>query len=264
VSIMSVMPALTVYGQETSGELTPTVKWYIENGTLHISGTDTVPTTMMGKKSPWSQAVSQFSAVSIDDGITAVGMNLFIGYKNITSLTVAGSVREIGGSAFNKCKNLTTVELKGAIPPDINMVVFYGTKLAQKKLIVPAGTKATYEADPLWSQFGTIEESSQPADNAATAQENSTATLTEPCAIHLTRTTNFVGGGVSLQVFLNGEEQEKLKNGSTIDLQTDRVKNELLIQQGKNPVVIKRFDATSGGDIKIEFSFFFGALKIVE
>jgi hypothetical protein len=216
---------------------------------------------MLGKRSAWYNARSLFHSVVIEDGITDVGKLVFNGYKNLTSLTVAGSVKDLMPNAFSGCKKLSIVEVKGSTPPDLSVGTFYGIKLKKAKLVVPAGTKATYEADPLWNRFGTIEESDQPAAVQSAAPVE---TLTEPCTIHLRRTSNFVGGGVSLRVFLNGVEQEKLANAQTIAIQTDRVRNELYIQQGKkNPVTIRRFDATAGGDISIEFSYFSGYMQIV-
>ena len=260
VMIMAVWPSTAVYGQNTSGFLNADISWRIENGTLYISGKGVVPTTMLGAKSDWYNSRSLFHSVVIEDGITFVGQNVFVGYKNLTSLKVAGSVTELSLSAFNSCKKLSLVEVKGATPPDIALATFYGVKLNKAKLIVPAGTKANYQADPLWNQFGTIEESAQPPDQIPSPVKS----LAQPCTIHLRRTSNFFGGGVSVRVFLNGEEQPKLSNASTVTMQTDRDKNMLYIQQGKkNPVAARRFDATEGGEIKIEFSYFNGYMKII-
>jgi len=87
--------------------------------------------------------------------------------------------------------------------------------------------------------------------------------LETPCTVHLTRTKNFVGSAQKVKVFLNGLEMDPLGNGQTIEMETDRVENMLFIQQGKNPVAVRRFNATSGGDINIEFSYFFGILKVI-
>jgi len=265
VSIVAIMPASGLYGQDTQkkigGELTPDIAWHIANDTLYISGQGVVPTTMFGAKSAWFDYRSQFHTVVIMAGITGLGKNVFTGYKDITSLIVAGSVKELGVNSFNSCKKLSVVEAKGAIPPDINATTFYGVKLKTAKLIVPAGTKSIYEADALWNKFSMMEESAQPAEVQPVPNE----TLSEPCNIHLTRTSNFIGGGVSLRVFLNGVEQSKLGNASTIDMQTDKANNMLYIQQGKDrAVAIRRFVATAGGDIRIEFSFFNGYMKILE
>jgi len=265
VSCVAIMPTLSLYGQEVStmigGELTPDISWHIDNGTLHIRGKGVVPSTMFGARSAWNDHRKLFHSVVIEDGITAVGKNVFVGYKNITSLTIAGSVKEIDISAFNSCPNLSVVEAKGATPPDIALATFYKLKFKKARLIVPAGTKATYEDDALWNRFSKIEESAQPAF----AQPAPAKTLAQPCTINLRRPSNFIGGGVSIRVFLNGVEQEKLKNASTVVMTTDLDKNVLYLQQGKKtPVAARRFDATAGGEIRIEYSHINGAMKILD
>ena len=265
ILMVSVMPISGIYGQSTpeaaQGDLTPDIRWRIENNTLYISGKGVVPTTMFGAKSAWFKHKTEFTSVIIEEGITGIGQGVFVGYKNITSLTVAGSVKDIATNAFNTCKNLTEVKLKGATPPDISMTVFYKLKLANVKLTIPAGTKAAYEADPLWNKFGTIIESNQPAETRPAPVE----TLSEPCNIHLTRTTNFLGGGANLKVFLNDIEQKEIANGKTNVMQTDRNSNMLYIKYGKKIVyAIRRFDAIAGGDVHIEFSIFNAYMKIIE
>jgi len=264
IFIVAVVRMPDLYGQESAenigGELTPDITWRIENNILYLSGNGVVPTTMYGAKSAWFNYKSQFHSVVIEDGITGVGQNIFIGYKNLRSLTIAGTVKDIPTNAFNTCTSLSLIELRGAIPPDINITTFYKLKFNNVKLIVPSGTKATYKDDPFWGQFINVEESTfQVAANPATPE-----LLEAPCTIRLTRTTNFVGGGVKLNVFLNGSEMEKLGNGQTIEMRTDRAKNMLFIKQGKRPVTVRRFDATAGSNVNIEFSYFLGNMKIIE
>jgi hypothetical protein len=94
------MPALKAYGQETGGEMSSEVRWYIEGETLYLSGKGVVPTTMFGQQSPWHPYRSQFNAVVIEEGITRVGKYVFNRYKNITSLTIAGSVESLDANCF--------------------------------------------------------------------------------------------------------------------------------------------------------------------
>jgi len=256
------MPDL--YAQESTnnigGKLTPDITWRIENDILYLSGNGVVPTTKLGAKSAWFNYKSQFQSIVIEDGITGIGQNIFMSYKNIRSLTIAGTVKDISTNAFNTCTNLSLIELRGAIPPNINIATFYKLKFNNVKLIVPSGTKQTYKDDPIWSQFINIEESTYQAPANPTTPE----LLETPCTIHLTRTKNFVGSARKVNVLLNGSEMEKLGNGQTIEMSTDRVKNMLLIQQDKNPVTVFRFDATAGSNINIEFSYFYGKMEIIE
>jgi len=242
-TIMAVMPLSGLFGQETNGTLSSGVVWRIENNTLYFSGKGIVPTTMFRAKSAWDKYRSLFNAVVIEEGVTLVGKNVFAGYTNVNSLTVAASVRELSPESFSKCGKLTTVELKGATPPDLNHTTFAGVNLRNVKLIVPAGTKAAYTTDPLWSLFTKIEESAQ------SAQAAPVETLSQPCIVNLTRK----GGAVAVKfpVFLNGVEQEKVAAGKTVTMQTDRAQNMLYIKQGNAPLAVCRFDATAGGEVNI-------------
>jgi hypothetical protein len=252
------------YGQNpaTGGELTPDITWHIDAETLFISGKGVVPTTLLNTVSPWNASRSLFHSVVIEEGITDVGMYVFNGFKNLTSLTIGSSVKSLRPVSFSYCR-LALVEVKSAIPPEINAVAFYATKLNKAKLIVPAGAKAAYEADPFWKNFGAIEESALVANDQDEAKAWTEAkTMAEPCVIRLIRTTNFVGGGRKLIVFLNGVEQGKLKNGSTVVMQTDREKNAIELRLGKNSVAYKRFDAIPGGDVSVTFSYWFGRMML--
>ena len=256
-SIMSVFSIPNLYGQNTpekiGGELSPKVAWRIENNTLYLCGTDTVPSTMYGTMSAWHNHRTLFQSVVIEDGITYLGLHLFMNfYKNINSLTIGENVRFLGPQAFGSCTNLSVVEVKSATPPDINYSTFY--RVGKKTtLIVPAGTKSIYEADPIWNKFVKIEESSQPA----VLQPAPAEILATPCIINLTRTAHYFGGAVKAKVFLNGEEVGKIGNKQSIVIKTNLSKNVLIIKHGTLIGTVRRFDATAGGEINIEFSAYF-------
>ncbi|MDR0371799.1 MAG: leucine-rich repeat domain-containing protein [Prevotellaceae bacterium] len=260
MSMMCVWPALKVYGQEIGGEMTPEVKWYIEGETLHISGKGVVPTTLFGQQSPWHPYRSQFNAVVLEEGITEVGKFVFNKYKNITSLTIARSVENLANNSFSGCSRLATVEVKSTIPPTINVGTFILSKTKKAKLIVPDGCKAEYKETPFWKKFGTVEESGQAAADA----DDVNRILDAPCTVRLYREPRFSGGGANVSVYLNGVEQEKLGNGKTIEMTTDRMKNRIVIKWRKSDMGYLRFDAISGGEIQINYSAATGNVKIME
>jgi hypothetical protein len=258
--MMCAVPALKAYGQEIGGEMTPEVKWYIEGETLHISGKGVVPTTMIGQQSPWRPYRSQFNAVVIEEGITGVGKFVFNKYKNVTSLTIAGSVEFLDANSFSGCSKLATVEVKSAIPPSINIGTFYSSKTKKAKLIVPDGCMDEYKSTPFWNQYGTVEESGQAAVDA----DEINRTIDAPCTIRLHREARFSGGGATLSVYLNGVEQGKLGNGEMIELTTDRLKNRIAIKWRKSNMGYFRFDAIPGGEVQINYSAATTNFKIVE
>ena len=262
-AIMAVFPIPSLYGQNTSetigGELSSKVSWRIENNALYISGKDTVPTLMYLANPPWRKYIRGIQSVVIENGITHVGQRVFM-HLRINSIEIPETVRNLAIFSFYLCKKLSVVEVKGATPPDINSSVFQGVKIKKVKLIVPVGTMASYQADPEWSKFGKIEESS----HVTAVQPLLEETLAAPCTIHLTRTHNKIGAKTKLKVFLNGVEQAIIGNDQTIEMQTDRVKNMLYIQQEKGNLTaaMRRFDATAGGNIYIDFSIFYGNMTV--
>jgi hypothetical protein len=265
--IISLISMQAIYAQEENipknGELSDEIKWNIENDTLFLSGSGVIPTTMFGARSAWHYSRSIFSAIVIEEGITDVGKNIFNGYKNIKSITISKTVKSIDANSFSLCKNLVSVEVKSIIPPDINYATFALSKLKKATLIVPKGTKSAYLSDPLWNMFGTIEENANSEYSEEMLAEVN-ATIDPPCTIYLSRSSNFLGKSASLSVFLNGIEQEKLNNASTVVFKTSKLKNTLLIMQGKSRSVIRRFDAKPGGEIHLDFSYFLGLIKVEE
>ena len=253
ILITAVMPMTTLYGQNTSeiigDSLNSDIAWRIENNTLYISGQGVIQRKTMTNL-PWYKYRQIFQSVVIEEGITGVGQSIFAGQRNITSLTIAESVKELAPNSFMSGVYPPLVEVKSAIPPNISYMTFPGSNLKRAKLIVPAGTKATYDAEPNWNKFGTIEESAQPANT----QPDYAETLDEPCAIYLHRISQLSGAGAKMRVFLNGVEQEKISNGKTNLIQTDRVKNELYLLWGKTVLAICRFDAIAGAYFLIEYS----------
>lgn len=112
----------TVYGKacKAKGKIgeNDSITWKIsaDGKTLSFSGTGAIP-GYNGDKAPW-KSVSGYSDVEnivIGDGITAIGKNAFSVKKGasskITTVTIAGSVKEIGSSAFKYCSKLSTLNL---------------------------------------------------------------------------------------------------------------------------------------------------------
>lgn len=136
----------------------PVITWRIENEILFITGTGAMKKLGLMGTSPWYERRSSFNSVRIEEGITGIGNYSFRAETNIKSVYIPSTVNEIGTSAFGGCKNLTTVEIANALPPQMGKNVFITVPLKKATLRVPVGAKAAYEADKIWSKFGTIEE----------------------------------------------------------------------------------------------------------
>ena len=98
--------------------------------------------------------------ISIPNTVTSIGSYAFYGCTGLTSVSISGSVTSIGGYVFNKCKNLRT--FKSHIE-DLNQCifgkwVFYGAPTSICDLIVPIGTRESYQSLEPWCDFRIIVE----------------------------------------------------------------------------------------------------------
>lgn len=111
---------LTVKTMSTvSGTCGTNVKWMLNTGTgvLTISGKGKMTNYTYGcigvTPAPWDDYRDQIKTVKIKSGVTSIGNYAFIETKNLTSVTIASSVKTIGTSAFQWCAKLKTVKLSG-------------------------------------------------------------------------------------------------------------------------------------------------------
>ena len=96
----------------------------------------------------------------IPNWITTIGEMAFWNAK-MTSVTIPSSVTYIGEFAFAYPTSLTTVTVESTTPITIFENTF--TDRATIDLIVPAGSKAAYEAADYWKEFKTITEMEDPS-----------------------------------------------------------------------------------------------------
>lgn len=94
------------------GRLTDTAEWSINTSTgiLTVQGTGAVPGYILFDETPWALFGSYITSVVYKSGIINVGSASFDGCSALTSVTLAGTVTEIGEEAFSGT-NLTTVSL---------------------------------------------------------------------------------------------------------------------------------------------------------
>ena len=84
-----------------NGNVTENVKWSLtESGALTISGNGAIPSYGDSSQLPWSKYISQVKSVSISDGITAIGANVFQNHSNLIYVYIGSSVSSIDFSAF--------------------------------------------------------------------------------------------------------------------------------------------------------------------
>lgn len=86
------------------------IAWQLENGNLTISGEGAVvydnPADL-----PWYQYRNCIQRVNVGYGITEIGEKMFAGYPLLHSISIPGSVKNIGTEAFAGCNSLMNLNL---------------------------------------------------------------------------------------------------------------------------------------------------------
>lgn len=92
-----------------------------EDGILTITGYGATYNYNSRKHAPWWNYKDKITSVIIDEGITALGTQLFRQCLNVTEVILPHSLRRIGGNAFSSCKSLTKI----VIPHDVEVIGKY-------------------------------------------------------------------------------------------------------------------------------------------
>ena len=100
------------------------------------------------------------SSIVVPENITALNGYFLARCPELTSVVLPSTLTEIKWYAFSDDPKLKTVQCKAANPPVIKAGknVFKDTPIASATLLVPAGSKALYQAAEGWKDFGTIVE----------------------------------------------------------------------------------------------------------
>jgi hypothetical protein len=88
--------------------------------------------------------------------VTEIDMAAFKNSADIVSVTIPNSVTSIYPMAFDECPNLNDVTVSWPTPLPVYGSIFDDKDLSSCTLHAPSGTKALYQADEAWGEFGTI------------------------------------------------------------------------------------------------------------
>jgi hypothetical protein len=145
-----------------AGELT----WTLNNDeTLTISGTGMTPDFYDGMKSShlpsWIAYQESIVHVVIEEGVTGIGCCAFYCYssgcyKNLSSVTIAGSVTSIGYRVFASCSGLFEIVNESITPQTIDEYVFDYVDISACTLRVPETSIDAYRKADVWKDFGKI------------------------------------------------------------------------------------------------------------
>ena len=98
------------------------------------------------------------TSLTIPNSVTSIESFAFYNCSGLTSVTIPYSVTSIGYYAFGYCKGLTTVTSEIENPFEIYSYIFSDDTYNVAELIVPFGTKASYQATEGWNKFTMITE----------------------------------------------------------------------------------------------------------
>ncbi len=113
------------------GDITWTLS---EDGTLIVSGTG--PTWNDFIDEELGITIDSIKKVIIEDGITEIGWGAFYGCKNMTEVTIAGSVKKIDDSAFEDCDALPSIVVPEGVERIGNLAFFACDQL--ENVTIPA------------------------------------------------------------------------------------------------------------------------------
>ncbi len=99
------------------------------DGELVVTGTGVITcsssSTYDGSKYPWYNYRSQIKKITIGEGITHIGLYMFFGAYNVTSVSFPTTLKSIGDSAFRQCSKLSSLRITNALSY-IDDLAFYG------------------------------------------------------------------------------------------------------------------------------------------
>ena len=113
----------------------------------------TIPNSVTSIDSAAFAKCTSLTRVSISSAVTNIGSSVFNNCSSLTSIIIPNAVTSIGSQALQigSSTNKATITMLPTTPPTIQSNTFNASKL--QKIIVPAGTGATYKAATNWSNF---------------------------------------------------------------------------------------------------------------
>ena len=164
---------------KSSGDFEGTSLHYsidFETGTMTITGTGMLPDSEIHLPFVYDVIKNQINKLVLPSGLTGIGEYNFAYFSALTFLKIPDGVAILKRAAFGGCYALETVEIPSStaiiedfvfadcyslktvynyatVPQSINANVFDGVDISKCTLYVPKGSKAAYEAAPVWKDF---------------------------------------------------------------------------------------------------------------
>ncbi len=157
--------ALIIYAiglnAKTSGKCGPSVGWDYNTYScvLTIGGIGQMYAYhgySNGSDAPWNDYDRKIKEVIIKNGVEYIGNYSFWDCSNLTKVTIANSVNNIGYDVFGKCYKLKDVYCHAETVPLTQLNAFYAVNLQNVTLHVPNSSIGLYRNSNPWSAFGSI------------------------------------------------------------------------------------------------------------
>ena len=146
-------------------------------------------------------------------------------------------------------------------------MTWFGIKLSSGAFMALVAAFVVFDVFAVKNAFGAQkkEEQAQTAIKERIAEQNADAEkLDSPCNVTLTRLSSMVGCAMGVQVYLNGEYQDVVKNGKSVHMQTNLKFNELSVHyNADNAARSIEFEARPGGNVEIELTYTGAKLTVV-
>ena len=95
-----------VIASGTCGAQGDNLTWVLtDDGTLTVSGSGEMEQNYSNRY-PWHRYSDRITAITFSDGVTSIGEEAFEDYDNLSTVTIPGSVKNIGTNAFLCCGSL--------------------------------------------------------------------------------------------------------------------------------------------------------------
>ena len=101
------------------------------------------------------------TAVTIPEGVTMLLNESFAGCTSLTNITLPSTLTSIYNNAFVGCSNLSTITCMNPDPRSFSSNNFDASTYANATLMVPLGSKSSYQNTSAWSQFSNIQETNK-------------------------------------------------------------------------------------------------------
>lgn len=101
-------------GNDDGGSIPDTgLTWTYSPAThaLNIKGAGQIPNYSAASPAPWAKYASEIEAITVQEGITAIGSYAFANMPKLVDVYLPQSLKTIGDNAFNGCTSVKTVKL---------------------------------------------------------------------------------------------------------------------------------------------------------